>query len=315
MADSMEALKSTLFRRVERFRSRPLKTFLPTACMGGWKPSAKIESSVRSNGTSNLNGQSKPRIQNLYHACERAFKGGNTASEESIANLRSILDELSAADVGLSDPATGAAASNQRNPSPSLIGNGWLPQRLSPASTPIITYLGIYDCKDFSVGIFCLPPSASIPLHNLPGMIVFSKVLYGSMHVRSLDWLDPMEGALGKLEAARGTAVVVKDSVVSGPCATDVLFPAHGGNIHSFHAITHTAVLDVLTPPYDPMGGRPCLYYRLPDSPPVSLPGDGRKEGLEVGQLVRLEEMVEGDALPEFETRNGAYKGPKIVAN
>ena len=91
MADSMEALKSTLFRRVERFRSRPLKTFLPTACMGGWKPSAKIESSVRSNGTSNLNGQSKPRIQNLYHACERAFKGGNTASEESIASLRSIL--------------------------------------------------------------------------------------------------------------------------------------------------------------------------------------------------------------------------------
>ena len=43
--------------------------------------------------------------------------------------------------------------------------------------------------------------------------------------------------------------------------------------------------------------------------------GDGRKEGLEVGQLVRLEEMVEGDALPEFETRNGAYRGPKIVAN
>ena len=91
MADSMEALKSTFLYRVQLFTSRPLKTFLPIACMGRWKPSAKIESSVRSNGTSNLNGQSKPRIQNLYHACERAFKGGNTASEESIANLRSIL--------------------------------------------------------------------------------------------------------------------------------------------------------------------------------------------------------------------------------
>jgi len=181
---------------------------------------------------------------------------------------------------------------------------------------PRITYLHIYECDRFSIGIFCLPPTGVIPLHNHPEMTVFSKLLFGTLHIKSYDWVkdaatgsaliaDPSDGRSGEARLAK----VKVNSKFTAPCSTNILFPADGGNMHCFTAKTPCAVLDVLGPPYSDPAGRHCQYYL--DSP---FPKFTMKE------LTVSEEERDGYAwLEEIErpkevTMVGAlYNGPKIV--
>ncbi|CAL4943471.1 unnamed protein product [Urochloa decumbens] len=186
-------------------------------------------------------------LQRLLAACRRAFRGpGTVPAHDDVALIRGILDKMGPDDVHLSAVTKAAAASGlQRRP-----------------RRPIITRTTIYECTNFSIVIFLLPPGAVIPLHDHPGMTVFSKLLRGSLHVTSYDWVAAADDPTSPRRdlAPPRLARLVLDDDLRAPCGALVLFPESGGNMHRFAASTACAVLDVLGPPYS--GDRDCTYYQ-----------------------------------------------------
>ncbi|XP_020591010.1 plant cysteine oxidase 2 [Phalaenopsis equestris] len=235
-------------------------------------------------------------VQRLFDTCKAVFAEGTAGfvpPPEDVARIRSILDSMKPADVGLSP----------KLPYFKSIENG---------GPPPITYLHVYECPEFSIGIFCLPPSAVLPLHNHPGMTVFSKLLLGSMHIKSYDWVvvsqDSHEPSHVDLPSGERLAKVKTDDVFTAPCETSILYPSSGGNMHCFTAKTACVVLDVLGPPYsDPE--RNCTYYYA-----HAYAKYAGESGLDLGEGEGYSWLQERAGQPEELLVVGAkYRGPNIV--
>ncbi|KAK9278461.1 hypothetical protein L1049_028026 [Liquidambar formosana] len=239
-------------------------------------------------------------VQKLYETCKQVFAEGGAdfvPSPEDIERLRSVLDSMKPANVGLTPDMPYFKATETEE-------------------TPLVTYLHLYECDKFSIGIFCLPPSGVIPLHNHPHMTVFSKLLFGSMHIKSYDWVADRPSSANESVSSSylpspgiHLAKIHIDSDFTAPCDTSILFPASGGNMHCFTALTSCAVLDVLGPPYSDSEGRHCSYYN--DFPYATFSGDTRLLPEEDRQgHAWLEEREKPD---NFIVDGAMYTGPKIV--
>lgn len=170
-----------------------------------------------------------------------------------------------------------------------------------------ITFLDMHESDSFTMCIFCLPTSSVIPLHDHPGMTVLSKMLYGSMHVKAYDWVEP--SCIRKINGSPvRLAKLAVDKVVTPQSGTSALYPNHGGNVHCFTAVTSCAVLDILAPPYLESAGRKCTYYH--DYPYSSLPEDER--GINLGKEEEYAWLKEIDTPNDLYMRPGKYTGPAI---
>ena len=194
------------------------------------------------------------RIQALYDAAAAVF-GPNKAMggrprDADLAELCTAMDRVTPADLDLppGPPKEGLLGALGIGPKADIT--------YYEPSEPLETH-------HFTVGVFCLAPGASIPLHDHPGMVVASKLLTGKLRVRSFDWVDVDDEPATATRARRAKCVRSEGSEVSaGNAPVMVLHANDGGNIHEFTAVEYACILDVLAPPYDVNGSRPCTYYR-----------------------------------------------------
>ncbi|KAL5558934.1 hypothetical protein UlMin_035145 [Ulmus minor] len=228
----------------------------------------------------------KSKVRMLYEACSAVLSEKKLPNFKQVLWLRDLLDTFEANDVGIDE--LGSPKENKG--------------LICPQGIKEITYIHIYECDDFSIGVFCFPAGASFPLHDHPGMTVFSKLLYGSVYVKAYDWAKVFNSSPNKTcknFVTFGLATKVRDGILRAPCESSVIFPRSGGNIHAFTALTPCAILDVLTPPYSDELGRPSTYFA--DFPISSLPG-----------YALLEER---DLPNDLVVRGAPYVGPPIGAD
>eukprot|EP00215_Chloropicon_roscoffensis_P001612 CAMPEP_0198463954 /NCGR_PEP_ID=MMETSP1456-20131121/2196_1 /TAXON_ID=1461544 ORGANISM="Unidentified sp., Strain RCC1871" /NCGR_SAMPLE_ID=MMETSP1456 /ASSEMBLY_ACC=CAM_ASM_001119 /LENGTH=241 /DNA_ID=CAMNT_0044189541 /DNA_START=221 /DNA_END=946 /DNA_ORIENTATION=- len=186
-------------------------------------------------------------------------------TEKDVQELLKSLGKITVNEVGLAKNAE-----EERAKAAGLLSG--LPFARQKDRRPPVTYYHIYECPDFTVGIFCIPEGRDIPTHDHPGMTVCSKVLYGRVRVESYDEAPDLAGAAG---APPGAIVArkVRDDVVTEGSGPQTLF-SESGNIHRFSAVESCAILDVLGPPYDSSQGREIAYYEEDEAEGLGL-GEG----------------------------------------
>lgn len=251
--------------------------------------------------------QKSSKVQALYDLCNKTFtpsaSGTPPPSSQAVQRLSSILDTVGPADVGLKeehlddDRGHGFFGLSELN-------------RVSRWAQPI-TYLDIYECDSFTMCIFRFPTSSVIPLHDHPRMTVFSKVLYGSLHVKAYDWVEPaqIQESKGPSSFPVRLAKLAVDKVLTVPCGTTVLYAQSGGNLHCFTAVTPCAVLDILSPPYREEAGRKCTYYH--DYPYSTF---SARNGVEIinGKEEDYAWLAEIETPDDLYMRQGKYAGPAV---
>ncbi len=129
------------------------------------------------------------------------------------------------------DPTSAVSSVTARRPSWRNLADAFSSQ----PSQQIVTFLEIFDDPSLTMGIFCFPSGASIPLHDHPGMNVLSRLLFGTMEVQSYDWVEQEASTSGRsaysppaMGSKRKAKLVAKQTLRAPDSGSLALYPSEG---------------------------------------------------------------------------------------
>ena len=214
----------------------------------------------------------------------RAFLRDKSLNNDSLKPLKESMTKIQASDLNFhTDRHKGIVAERAPGTAADLSAGagGDVPDRAP------VGYMHIFEDDVLSMGVFIIREGSRIPLHNHRGMCGLLKVLYGNIRVRSYDsisddWTNiptsQFEGFPADMPPKRHllvpTRLGIDDKLIDASSETVLLTP-NQGNYHSLESVGGPAAfVDILSPPYDPVNGRDCYYFKelKPVSPPV--PGE-----------------------------------------
>ena len=133
-----------------------------------------------------------------------------------------------------------------------------------------VTYIGVYENCDISVGIFIVAANTGLPLHNHPGMHGILKVVHGTLKISSFDKLpnfdvsdqskipNSLQSRFDLIE--KGFIIPATESSTLNSSITTHTAPLIlGPTTDNFHRIYNSsdqpaAFVDILSPPYNHRG-------------------------------------------------------------
>ncbi|XP_068142890.1 2-aminoethanethiol dioxygenase [Drosophila tropicalis] len=193
----------------------------------------------------------------FINVLRQAFKTFDRANHNSfqanLQQLKLLTDELTYRDLDLKEELFRNAA----------IGNvGRAP----------CTYMHIFEDERFSMSLFIVRDSSSIPLHDHPMMYGLLRVIWGQLHIQSYSQqLEPHEPLTYEKHPSMVRVLAEPTCLATVESPTILLTPRK----RNYHQITQSvtpggngvaAFFDILSPPYDaniPLyGPRRCRFYR-----------------------------------------------------
>ena len=130
---------------------------------------------------------------NTEHSTMDLSRHTSTELDPIVSPLIQQLEKINAAELLSLNPTTdgvGATLNPSKRLSVTPIHDFVSPQYEDQTTNNIVRYLHVSELSNkYSAGIFVFPPNTFIPLHDHPGMIVISRVLYGELTVQSYDVL------------------------------------------------------------------------------------------------------------------------------